>query len=168
MDEYRLREVNDEGDEHTRYIRGFRVLKYNEPLDPKLFKPNFPADTIVVDQTSGDVGMAQGNLSDEETASEIVRRALEAWAADDYKTAGLLFGGAPKEFFMRRAPNKPIDDIVVEEPESVPLERDRPRFAVKCRYVAEEEGELTTAGKHYFVTTVAGQPGRWFITPIKL
>ncbi len=165
MDEYRLRELDDEGNEYTRYLRGFEVLEYNQPFDPNLFQPNFPDDTIIVDQTSGDVGMAQGDLSDKEVASEIVRQALEAWSADDYETAGLLFGGAPKEFFMQHAPDKPIDDIVVEEPEFMPLEHDRPRFKVICRYVDERQDDQRIS---YFVTTVAGQPGRWFITPIKL
>jgi len=155
-----------EGNE--RYSRGIEVLEYNKPLDPKLFQPNFPSDTIIVDQTSGEVGMAQGDLSDKDVASEIVCRALEAWAADDYKTAGLLFGGAPKEFFMQRAFEKPIGRIIVEEPEWMPLEPNRPRYGVKCRYVSERRGRWATTRIVYCVTTVAGQPGRWFITPIKL
>ncbi|MFC1636110.1 hypothetical protein ACFL5Z_14840 [Planctomycetota bacterium] len=175
MDTYVPYDPDDEDDDdesyvegNERYSRGIEVLEYNKPLDPKLFRPNFPADTIIVDQTSGDVGMAQGDLSDKDVASEIVCRALEAWAADDYETAGLLFGGAPKEFFTHRASEKPIGRIIVEEPEWMPLEPNRPRFGVKCRYVSERKGRWVTTRIVYCVTTVAGQPGRWFITPIKL
>ncbi len=163
---------DDEDESHVEgnewYSRGIEVLEYNKPLDPKLFQPNFPSDTIIVDQTSGAVGMAQGDLSDKDVASEIVCRALEAWAADDYETAGLLFGGTPKEFFTHRASEKPIGRIIVEEPEWMPLEPNRPRYGVKCRYVSERRGRWTTTRIVYCVTTVAGQPGRWFITPIKL
>jgi hypothetical protein len=151
-----------------RYVYGIEVLEYNQALDPNVFLPNFPDDTIIIDQTAGDVGMAQGDLNDKEIASEIVRWALEAWATDDYETAGLLFGGAPREFFIVRASEKPIGDIVLEEPEWMPLEPNRPRYGVVCSYLVKQEGELTTSRKQYCVTTVAGQSGRWFVTPIKL
>jgi hypothetical protein len=163
-------ELYDEQDDEGNWIynRGIEVLEYNKPLDPNIFQANFPANTIVVDQLSGDVGMAQGDLSNKDVAYEIVRRALDAWAAEDYETAGKLFGGTPKEFFMARAPDKPVEDIVVGQPEWCPLEPNRPRYRIICSYIAEREDRLTTINISYCVTTVAGQPGRWFVTPIKL
>ena len=155
-----------EGNE--RYSNGIEVLEYNQPFDPKIFQPSFPADTIIVDQLSGDVGLAQNDWNNEEVASELMRQALEAWAADDYETAGLLFGGAPKEFFTARAYDKPIDEIIIGEPEWSPLEPNRPRYRIVCSYVAERGNRQTTINIVYCVTTVAGQPGRWFVTPIKL
>ncbi len=172
MDMYAPYDPDDEDELYVegnaRYSSGIEVLEYNQPLDPKLFEPNFPKDTIIVDQLSKEVGMAQGDLSDEEVASQLIRRTLEAWAVDDYDAAGLLFGGAPPEFFMQRASEKPIGDVVVGQPEWMPLEPNRPRFGLKCRYVAEREGRRATIHVVYCVTTVAGQPGRWFVTPIKL
>lgn len=151
-----------------RYVYGIEVLKYNQSLDPNIFQPNFPENTIIIDQTAGPVGLAQGDLSDKDVATETVRQALEAWAADDYDTAGMLFGGAPKEFFIARASEKPIGEIAVEESEWMPLEPNRPRFGIECRYIAERGGRKTTIRMVYCVTTVSGQPGRWFVTPIKL
>jgi hypothetical protein len=158
MDQY---QPDDEGNEE--YNRGIEVLEYNRPFDPRLFKPDFPRDTIIINQLSREVGMAQGDLSVEDVAHEILRRALEAWAEDDYETTGLLFGGAPKEFFMQRASLKPVGDINLGEPKFDPIEPGRPRFRINCRYVAEHEGRQTTIYKCYWVTTVEGQPGRWFI-----
>ncbi len=175
IDTYRPYDPNDEDKKNesyvegkNRYVHGIEVLEYNQPLDPNVFLPNFPDNTIIIDQTSGDVGLAQGDLSDTDIAQEVVRQGLEAWAADDYDTAGKLFGGAPKEFFIARASEKPIGEIIVEEPEWMPLEPNRPRYGVICSYVIKEKGELTTNRKQYCVTTVAGQPDRWFVTPIKI
>jgi hypothetical protein len=178
MDTYEPYEPEDPNDEdyddesyvegNYRYLFGIEVLEYNKTLDPKIFQANFPADTIIIDQTARAVGMAQGDLSNEEVASQLIRRALEAWAAGDYDTAGQLFGGAPKEFFLARASEKPVSDIVFEEPEWCPLEPNRPRYRIICSYVAEREGRLITTKEYYCVTTVAGQPGRWFVTPIKI
>jgi len=154
-------EQDDEG--NWIYNRGIEVLEYNKPLDPRLFKPNFPGNTIIIDQLSREVGMAQGALDIKDVASEILRRALEAWAADDYNAAGKLFGGAQKEFFMERAFLKPAGDIDIVKPVFDPIEPGRLRFRVNCRYTTEQEGRRTTVNKRYWVTTVGGQPGRWYI-----
>jgi hypothetical protein len=163
-------ELYDEQDDEGNWIynRGIEVLEYNKPLDPNIFHANFPDDTIIIDQTAGAVGIAQGDSSDKEVAYEAIRQGLEAWAADDYETAGKLFGGAPKEFFAARAYDKPLDEIIIGEPEWCPLEPNRPRYRIICSYVTEREGERKKTRISYCVTTVAGQPGRWFITPIKL
>ena len=178
MDTYEPYEPEDPNDEdyddesyvegNYRYIFGIEVLAYNQPLDSRIFQANFPSDTIIIDQTARAVGMAQGDLSNTDVAYEIVRRALEAWAAEDYETAGMLFGGAPKEFFMARASDKPIEEIVVGQPEWCPLEPNRPRYRIICSYIAEREGQLITTKEYYFITTVSEQPGRWFVTPIKI
>jgi hypothetical protein len=158
MDQYRR---DDEGNEEYSY--GIDVLEYNRPFDPRLFKPGFPTDTIVINQLSREVGMAQDGLSNEDVASEIVRRGLKAWAADDYGTAGLLFGGAPREFFGQRESLKPVGDIDLGEPEFDPIEPGRPRFGVTCKYTTQHQGRRTTINRRYWVTTVEGQPGRWYI-----
>ena len=160
MDQYDGQD--DEG--NWSYNRGIEVLEYNEPLDPKLFDPNvfqsnFPADTIIIDQISGPVGMAEGGLRRKDVAYEVAHQALKALTADDYETAGLLFGGAPPEYFERRPFLKPASDIVVGEPR--PYES---TFKVPCSYVSEQGGELTTINVMLWVKT-EGQPGRWFIDP---
>ncbi|MHC4558051.1 MAG: hypothetical protein ACYS80_12190 [Planctomycetota bacterium] len=159
MDQYDGKD--DEG--NWSYNRGIEVLEYNQPFDPKLFVPNFASDTIIINQLSGKVGMAQGDLSINNVASKILRQALEAWEADDYDTAGLLFGGAPKEFFTQRASLKPVGGIDIGEPVFDPIEPGRPRFRINCKYTTEQEGLRTTIKKRYWVTTVDGQPGRWYV-----
>jgi len=158
MDRYQR---DDEGREE--YNHGIDVLAYNRSFDRRLFEPSFPADTIVINQLSGDVGMAQGELSNEDVAREILRRALKAWAADDYDTAGLLFGGAPKEFFEQRESSKPAGDIYLAKPQFDPIETHRPRFRITCKYTTEHKGRRSTINRFFWVTTVEGQPGRWYI-----
>ena len=165
IDSYRIGELDDEGNKYDRYINGIEVLTYNAPFDPNLFEPNF-GDAMIFDQLSGPVGMAQGDLSAEDAAYEVVRQALEAWAADDYETAGLLFGGAPEEFFATyRTHLKPVGDIVISELRS--FEHYGPKFEVTCTYVAEREGERKPVEMTYRVSA-EGQPGRWYIDPTQL
>jgi hypothetical protein len=157
LDEYKR---SDDGDE--RYLRGIKVLAYNQPLDPTLFEPDFPDDTVFVDQVSGPVGMAEGDLGSDDTAYEVARQALEAWAAADYDTAGLLFGGASPEFFMQRASLKPVADIAIVEVN--PYEHSGPNFKIVCTYITQQAGESVTIKATLTVKT-EGQPGRWYIDP---
>jgi hypothetical protein len=163
---------DDEPDEegNYRYRKGIKVLEYDHSSDPGLFDPDefvagLPPDTVIIDQVSRPVGMVQGDLSDEEVAVEVARQALEALAADDYETAGLLFGGAPKEYFERRPFLKPLADIVVGEPRF----RDwhGPTFEIDCSYQAQRDDGPTTINLELWIwrTTEEEQPARWFINP---
>jgi hypothetical protein len=164
----------DEDDEGSAYIdhyrKGIEVLEYNQPFDSQLFDPNHFLlsfkDAVIIDQVSEPVGMTMGDMRDKDAAYEIARRALEAWAADDYETAGLLFGGAPKEYFERRLGpyqfKKPVSDIVVTEVN--PYEWNGSKFKVMCNYMAERDGESITVHAEFLISNY-GQSGRWFIDP---
>jgi hypothetical protein len=145
------------------FHKGTEVLEYNEAIDPRLFEPDFPEDTIIIDQVSQEVGLAQADMSDEEAASETLRQALEAWAAADYARAGKLFGGAPPELLLTEhySSLQPISIISIGRPE--PVQYVKPAFMVKCTYDVEHDGQVKTVSPTFVVTAVNGQPGRWYV-----
>jgi hypothetical protein len=145
------------------FHKGTEVLEYNEIMDPRLFQPDFPEDTIIIDQVSQEVGLAQADMSDEEAASETLRQALEAWAAADYARAGKLFGGAPPELLLKENYSglQPINIISIGQP--VPVRYIKPAFNVKCTYEVEHDGQVKTVSPTFGVTAVNGQPGRWYV-----
>jgi hypothetical protein len=145
------------------FHKGTEVLEYNEAIDPRLFEPDFPEDTIIIDQVSQEVGLAQADMSDEEAASETLRQALEAWAAADYARAGKLFGGAPPELLLTEhySSLQPISIISIGRPE--PVQYVKPAFMVKCTYDVEHDGQVKTVSPTFGVTAVNGQPGRWYV-----
>jgi len=152
----------DRGGEQV-FHKGTEVLEYNETMDPRLFVPDFPEDTIIIDQVSQEVGLAQADMSNEEAASETVRQALEAWAAADYATAGKLFGGAPPDLLLREPYSslQPINIISIGRPE--PVRYIKPAFNVKCTYEIEHDNQVKTVSPTFGVTAVDGQPGRWYV-----
>ena len=166
---------DDEDDDEGNYFvvgyrKGIEVLEYNQPFDSQLFDPNHFMlsfeDAVIIDQISEPVGMAMGDLRSIDVAYEVVRQGLEAWAVDDYETAGLLFGGEPKEYFERRLGTyqfkKPVSDIEVIEVN--PYKWNGSKYKVMCNYAAERDGELITMNAELLVSNY-GQPGRWFIDP---
>jgi hypothetical protein len=138
------------------------VLEYNQTIDTKKFELNPSEDTIIIDQVSQEVGLAQDQMSDEEAAFRIIHQFLNAWAAGDYKTAGNLFGGAPPELLTNRYSHlRPAGSITIDKPE--PIEYIKPMFKVQCQYDVVHNGLRETIEPIFDVMTVDGQPGRWYV-----
>ena len=144
------------------FHKGIELLEYNQIIDANLFSPQFPEDTITIDQVSQEVGLSQGDMSNEEVACEIVRQVLEAWAAADYTRAGKLFGGAPPELLTEHHRNfKPISIISIGRP--VPVQNIKPVFRVKCTCQVELDDQVKTVNLTLTVIAVDSQPGRWYV-----
>ena len=144
------------------FHKGTEVLEYNETMDPGLFEPNFPEDTILMDQVTQEVGLAQGDMTNEEVAVEICRQALDAWAQEDYAQAGKLFGGAPKRMLTERDGLRPLRIISIGQPKLIQYMT--PRYWVQCEYEIERDGQTEVTSQKLGVFGVNGYPGRWYVS----
>ncbi len=148
------------------YHHGIEVLEYNQTIDPRLFDPNLPEDTFILDQVTQEVGMAQGEMADEAFAVKIVREALEAWAQGDYAKAGKLCGGAPTKMLTERYGHaQPVRIISIGQPERA---EHMPRFKILCQYEVERDGQTQVITQTLGVFTVNGRPGRWYVNTLFL
>ena len=114
---------------------------YNQPIAASVFALNIPADAIVVDQTSQEVGLLQGNLTEKEIAVEVVRQFFEAMIAKDYAKASPLYEGIPaekleKEFFPKL---KIVKIVSIGEPVPSILTGG---YKVPCVLEIEENGKI--------------------------
>lgn len=60
----RIYETYKHDEKGSRELRHIRLLEYDQPIDPAMFRLQVPADAIVMDQWSQDVGLAQGDMTD--------------------------------------------------------------------------------------------------------
>ncbi len=136
---------------------------YNIPIDSKMFTfDNIPDDVMRMDQTTQEVGLAQGDLTDKEIAVEVIRQFLQALIEEDYSEAGRMFSGVPAKR-MKRAYGQIrfIRIISIGEPQ--------PNTRMSCLYVPctveiEENGKISQwHPEHSYVRQVHGQPERWEI-----
>ena len=138
---------------------------YNQPIDPKMFTlDEIPADTMRVDQTTQEVGLAQGNLSDEEVAVEVARRFFTALMAEDYIAAGQLVEGIPAEKMREMfSPIKVLRIISIGPAGPHPIPETK-GLAVPCTLEIQKDGQ-TSEWKldRLGVRQVFNQPGRWTI-----
>jgi len=141
------------------------LQEYNEPIDASMFDltDKVPADATRLDFAATDLGLAQGQLSDEEVATAVVRKFFEALVAGDYDMAGRLlpmgaarlkeqFGGVK---FLR---------IVSIGPTTRNRGAETREVTVPCTIEIEEDGKkspVTLNGVE--VQPLAAQPSRWTI-----
>jgi hypothetical protein len=149
-------------DGEYQYVGIMEYYDYNQPIKAKMFTlEQVPDDAMRVDQTTQEVGLAQGNLTDEEIAVKVVREFLEAVIARDYATASKLYQGIPVEFLEKQlGKTKFVRIISIGEPE--PSERNN-SLRVPCEYEVEVDGEKSVVGSHPYVRPVFGQPDQWTI-----
>jgi hypothetical protein len=138
--------------------------EYNQPIDEKTFAlDDVPENVIRMDQTAQEVGLVQGDLTDDEIAVEVIRQFLEALIAEDYAKAGRLFGGVPSERIRKTyGRTKFIRIVSLGQPT-----KDEPtgQYKVPCEIEIEKDGQITIwKPEHSYARPVHGQPDRWEIT----
>ncbi len=144
------------------HMKTLEFHEYNQPIDTKMFTfENIPDDVEHIDLTT--IGLAQGDLSDEEIAVEVVRQFLDALIAKNYDKASKLFPRVPagkiKELFGEL---NIIRIVSVGEPT---LHSETNGLRVPYEVEIEKKGEVTIWKQEGpFVQHLAGQTDRWAIS----
>ena len=139
---------------------------YNQPIEAAVFTldDEVPADATRVDQITQEVGLVQGNLTDEEVVVEVVRQFFEALIAGDYAKAGTYFEGVPAEKMQQLfSPIKVLRIVSVGPagPHPIPATKG---LAVPCTVEVQKDGQISEWRLEAIgVRQVFNQPGRWTI-----
>ena len=151
-------------DGEYKFLGRIRYLDYNNPADSEIFVLKPPADVFRADQTTQKVGLAQGNLTDEEIAVEVARKFFEALIAKDYAKAGQLLEGAPADFIQKQFGQiKFLRIVSIGSAGPHPNPRTK-GLVVPCTVEIEKDGEKSEMKLDRLgVRQVYNQPGRWTI-----
>jgi len=139
---------------------------YNQTIEPEVFTldDEIPADTMRVDQTTQEVGLAQGDLTDEEAAVEVARRFFTALIAEDYAAAGQLLEGIPADKMRQMfGPTKVLRIISIGPAGPHPIPETK-GLVVPCTVEIQKDGQISEWKLDKLgVRQVYNQPGRWTI-----
>ncbi|MHC4658604.1 MAG: hypothetical protein ACYS83_05420 [Planctomycetota bacterium] len=149
-------------DGEYKYVRMLEYYDYNQPIDARMFTlEDIPPDAMRIDQTTQEIGLAQGQLSNEEIAVEVVRQFFEALITEDYTKASRLFIGISAQFLKERFGKVKFLRIVsIDKP--IHSESDN-RLRVPCELEVEVDGAKSVKQLHPYVRPVGGQTDRWSI-----
>lgn len=141
IETYQLKENN------YQYLGVLEFYDYNQRIEPEMFVlDQVPADALKIDQTTQEVGLVQGSLSDEEIAVKVVRVFYEALIAEDYATASKLYQGIPVQFLEKQLTKKKFVRIIsIGKPR--PSDRNN-SLKVRCKYEVEEDGVKFVVQSH--------------------
>jgi hypothetical protein len=159
METYQLK------DGEYQYVGIMEYYDYNQPIEAKMFiLEQVPDDAMRLDQVTQEVGLLQGNLTDEEIVIEVVRQFFEALIAEDYAKAGKLMEGIPANRMKDGFGNTKFLRIVSigpVAPHPIPETRG---VVVPCTIEIEKDGEISEwKYDRLGVRQVHGQPDRWTI-----
>ncbi len=159
MELYRLKD--------SEYQREGRIelREYNQPIDAGVFDlaNEVPVDARRLDFAATDLGLAQGQLSDEEVAAAVVRQFFEALIAGDYDTAGRLLPLGAARLKEQFGPVKFLRIVSIGPATRSPGSETK-ELTVPCTIEIEEDGKrksVTLNGVQ--VQPLAAQPTRWAI-----
>lgn len=139
--------------------------EYNQPIDAKIFDlaNEVPANATRLDFGATDIGLVQGQLSDEEAATKVVRQFFESLIAGDYDAAGRLLPLGASRLKQQFGPVKFLRIVSVGPATRSPGSETK-ELTVPCTIEIEEDGRrnsVTLNGVQ--VQTLAAQPTRWAI-----
>jgi hypothetical protein len=149
------------------YLERIEYYDYNQPIKAEMFSfdnDDIPADVTRIDQTTQEIGLEQGKLTDKEIAVKVVREFYEALIAKDYAKAGQLYGGMPADKMRERWEELNVVRIIsIAEPIPHPYPGVG-GFQVHCEIEIERDG-IKSILKPYGpgVRPVHGQSHRWNI-----
>jgi hypothetical protein len=153
-------------DGEYQYIGMQEYYDYNQTIDTEMFTldDEVPADVMRIDQTIQEVGLAQGNLSNEEISVEVVRQFFEALIARDYAKAGKLLEGVPADKIREMFGSIKIVRIVSIGPAGAHPEPKTGGLVVPCTVAIEKDGKIIEKNfDRLGVRQVYNQPDRWTI-----
>jgi len=136
-------------------------LDYNQS-DPEIFVLNPPSDVTRIDKTTG-IGLAQGDLSDDEIVVEVATQFSQALIDEDYAKAALLVEGISADQLKQAFYGQkfvrfvPIGKIV---PHSNPLTRG---LSIPCEIEYTVNSQTITKTGNLNIRKVQGRPDHWII-----
>lgn len=116
---------------------------YNQQFDPVMFilDGEIPTDATVFDVTDVEAGLLQGDMTDQEAATEIVRQFFEAAIAKDFARAGQLYLAAPDFLVEQAFMGANLLEIISVGPAEPVTDPDSQAFLCSCKMFVEFQGQ---------------------------
>ncbi|MHC4743866.1 MAG: hypothetical protein ACYS8Z_18270 [Planctomycetota bacterium] len=149
---------------HFYHVLTTEFFDYNQQIDPQMFniKEELPENVTMIDQSELEYGLAQGDMTDEEVATELTSQFVHAVLEKDFDKAGRLFAGLPGSLTEKMLDAKVLKILSLgrARPDSDP---DLSQMICQGTALVEMAGKYFELDANIRVAPLTGQPGRWTI-----
>lgn len=150
----------------SKFYGRMEYYDHNIPIDAKMFSLDGVVSdkTKIIDTRTQDVGLAQGNLTDQEIATKVVCEFLEALITEDYtKASQIHVGFSPSEIQKRSEKEKVVRIVSIDKPvlPNKPSKIHPRRLYVPCTVEVKKNGRIIQQLREFRVTPVIGRRDRW-------
>jgi hypothetical protein len=144
------------------HVRTDEFFDYNQPIDPEMFSLDgeLPEDVIWIDQSDKVIGLAQGDMTDEEIVAEVVLQFAQASIDKDYNKVGQLYLGVPG-FLVEKLSDGNVLEIISVGPAYPNSDPDSNLMICLFKTFGEAGGRYYESDSKMWLRRVPGQPGRW-------
>jgi len=151
-------------DGQYRHEKTIEFFDYNQQIDPQMFnlEGELPENVIWID-VSEEFGLAQGDMSDEEIATEVVLQFLQAFITRDFNKVGQLYMGVPGFIIERMFSGRVLKKLISVGSAHRDPDPDSNLMLCSCKLILEIGGKYYETDMKVYVVPVSGQPGRWMI-----
>jgi hypothetical protein len=151
------------GDQYY-HVLTTEFFDYNQQIDPKMFniKEELSENVTMIDQSQQKYGLAQGDMTDEQIATEVTSQFVRAVVAKDFDKAGRLFAGLPAFLTEKMLDANVLKIISVgrAQPDSDP---DLSQMICSGKALVEIGGKYFELDANIRVAPLSSQAGRWTI-----
>ena len=149
------------------YIGVWKFPDYNVAFDAQIFnlEDELPSNVDIVDMMALDIGLEQGDLTNEQIVIKVVQEFFNALIAKDYESAiKLLYHESPEAEAGIRKEIEKINIIrVISVDKAFPCSP-MGSWSVSCVFESEKDEKVVRLGPtNIFVNHVLGHPNRWVI-----
>ena len=158
IDKYKLKDGNFD------HICSQEYYDYNLPIDDKMFSldDEVPDNVIKIDMSGIEIGMYQGDMTDQEVATKLLKDFFEAVANRDYKYAGQLYLGAPDFMIKLAFEGAEILKIISIGPAIQNSAPNSKSMVCSCKVLMEYDGNKYILNVNSMnITQIDEHPSRW-------
>jgi hypothetical protein len=145
--------------------RTTEFLDYNQQIDSERFNLDreLPENVIVIDQSDKEVGLAQGDMTDEEITKELISQVLQAFIGKDFNKVGQLYLGVPGLFMEYMLSGNVLKKLISVGPVHRDPDPDSNLMMCSCKLILEFGEQYYETDMEVYAAPVSGQSGRWMI-----
>lgn len=152
-------------DQEFQHVKSLEFFDYNQPIDPAMFTldGDVSKDAKIIDMSQVEAGLAQGDKTNEQAVSEVIRKFFEAVIEKDFSKAGQYYLAAPDFLVEQGFMGANVLEILSVGRAYPDPDPDSDKMLGSCKVLAEFDGKYYEINASVVNVIPVENANRWLI-----